>query len=900
MAASAVQGWLHQDHRPLGSALSSKIKGTQAVNDAAGNALYYVVQLDPSGFVILPADDLADPIVVFSATGSFDASSKGPLATMVTRDLPQRLARARARAAGQGAGASPARNKWRGLLSGSPNPPPDSEENGNIVVVSQIWVSPFVQTLWNQESDVSLNEACYNYFTPPYASGTVTNDPCGCVATCLAQVMYYFQYPNTGVGTGSYSIKNNTTNQTVSLRGGDGAGGVYEWSQMPPSPNGPTTNQAGAIGNLTHDAGAAVHMAYTPSDSEAANTAIPQALTSTFLFKNAAYYENDSSGLSGTSLLNMINPNIDARLPVMFAIEPDGGHCVLCDGYGYSSSTLFHHLNMGWGGDDNVWYALPDIDTADNGGFTTIVACVYNIYTNSSSGQIISGRVTDLTGAPVAGATVTATRIAGGTYTATTDTNGIYALARIPPSSEYDFTVTDGGGNEATGNYSTGNSIYDALPSGNIWGANFVLSPRLLAIPETGFASIGPVGGPFSVASQTYILTNTAATSISWKLSNTNTWLSVSSTSGILMGGASITNLTVSLNATATNFAAGTQAGSIWITNVSNGIVQQLQFSLTVKSADYPIAVSGFNLDVVVENIAVGGNTVNYADVFDPACAYLQPSPPPVCFYEAGLTAIDYLGGTAVLGLPQSGVFTSLVDQATTFQFAPYNSSNVLYLTSSAPTGSLTLNTPAAYKSLSVLAGSAQGGGNGKLVLNFADGTSSSAIPFNATNYMTTNTPSAGAAITNFGLLITGAYNEFGSVDYYYFYPTLYQTTINLQSLSYYAKAISSVTFTMPSGTGTTASTGTGIFALSGTESSVTNPLVSFVTNAGAMILSGGTFTMELTNLTGQGQVIISASTNLLQWVPIYTNPSTYGGIISFTDSNATAFAHRFYRATTP
>jgi hypothetical protein len=57
---------------------------------------------------------------------------------------------------------------------------------------------------------------------------------------------------------------------------------------------------------------------------------------------------------------------------------------------------------------------------------------------------------------------------------------------------------------------------------------------------------------------------------------------------------------------------------------------------------------------------------------------------------------------------------------------------------------------------------------------------------------------------------------------------------------------------------------------------------------------------MELTNLTGQGQVIISASTNLLQWVPIYTNPSTYGGIISFTDSNATAFAHRFYRATTP
>jgi hypothetical protein len=891
---SAVQGWLHQDRRPLGAQLSAKIKSTKAVRNAAGEILYYNVQLDPAGFVILPADDLVDPIVAFSAAGSFDASSKGPLADLVNRDMPRRMARARAGA--PGASALKSRQKWRAFLAGSPNPPPDSEENGNITVVSQIWVAPFVQTLWNQSADVSLNDACYNYYTPPGPSGDVNNDPCGCVATCMAQVMFYFQYPNTGVGTASFYITNNGTPQITSLLGGNGSGGVYQWSSMPLSPNEPTSTQAIAIGALTHDAGATVHMAYTATGSSAYTYLFQQALTNTFKFANAAYYENDGSGISGTNLLNMINPNLDARLPVALGIEPyGGGHCLLCDGYGYSSLTLFHHLNAGWGGDDDIWYALPDIDTADNGAFTTVVACIYNIYTNGA-GQIISGHVTDPTGAPVAGATVTAVRAGGGTYTATTDTNGIYALARIPAASTYTLTVTNAGDSSATNNYSTGTYAYDTIPSGNVWGANFVLSPPLLVIPETGFASIGPVGGAFSVASQIYTLTNTSAASINWALSNTNTWLSVTSSNGALAAGA-VTNLTISLNSAANSLAAGAYSGSIWFTNLNNGRAQGLSFSLTVATADYPIAVTGFNLDVVVENTAVGGNTVNYADTFDPDPSFFSPSYP-VCFYEAGLTAINYLGGTAP-GLPPSGLFTSLVDNATTFQFGPYNSSNVLYLTSASNSASLTFNTPMAYKSLSVLAASAQGGGNGTLVIHFADGSASSAISFNATNYLTTNIPSAGAAITNFGLLITGYYNEFGNVDDNYYFPTLYQTSINLQSLGLNTKPVNSVTFTMPGGAGASTNTVTGVFALSGTASPLTNSPVSFVTSAGAMSLSGGKFKMELTNLTGQGAVVISASTNLLQWVPIYTNPSGYG-TASFTDSNAGAFPRRFYRATTP
>jgi uncharacterized repeat protein (TIGR02543 family) len=831
-ATSAVQGWLHQDRQPLGGQLSAKIKNTEAVKDANGEFLYYVVHLDPSGFVVLPADDLAEPIVAFSATGSFNASSGSAMAALVNRDMPRRMARARA--GSRAVSGLKSRVKWRAFLAGSPNPPPDVEENGSIVVASQIRVAPFVQTLWSQTLDASLQDACYNYFTPPGPNGDTNNYPCGCIATALAQEMFYFQYPNTGVGTGRFIITNNGVAQTTQLLGGNGTGGPYQWTNMPLSPNNPNTNQAMAIGYLTHDAGVAINMAYTSNNSASTTYLARQALRNTFKFANAAYYENEGSGITGPDLMNMINPNLDARLPVMLGVEYDGGHSVVCDGYGYSSSTLFHHLNLGFAGDDDIWYALPEVDLVDvNADFTMVEACIYNIYTNGS-GQIISGRVTDPTGAPVSGATVTAARSRGGTYTAATDTNGVYALACIPADSTYTLTVTSAGDSSATNKYSTGASVFNVLPSGNVWGANFVLAPPLLAIPETGFASIGPAGGPFSVLSQIHALTNTSASPINWTISNTNNWLSVTSTNGTLAAGG-LTNFIIALNSAANSLTNGSYSGSIWITNLNNGVAQQLQFSLSVETADYPIAVTGYNLDVVVENTAVGGNTTNYADIFDPSCSFILPPSPPVCFYEAGLAATDLLGGgSAVLGLPQSGLFTSLADNATTFQFGPYNSGNVLYLTSGAASGPLTLSAPAAYQSLSVLAASAQGGGNGTLVIHFADGTASSAIPFNAANYLTTNTPGPDAAITHFGLLVTGAYNVFGSVDNDTFFPTLYQTSINLHNLGLDTELITSVTFTMPASTNT--NTVTGIFALSGTEAPY-----NYVLTASASPTNGGT-----------------------------------------------------------
>jgi len=249
--------------------------------------------------------------------------------------------------------------------------------------------------------------------------------------------------------------------------------------------------------------------------------------------------------------------------------------------------------------------------------------------------------------------------------------------------------------------------------------------------------------------------------------------------------------------------------------------------------------------------------------------------------------------------LPQSGYFTSAADNKTVFQFGSYAGFNVLALSPSNSSGTLTFATPLPYKSLSILAATAGGGGTGTFVVNFTDGSSSSALSFNATNYFVrSGSPGSGAALSQFGLLTIGDYGNFYSVQLSgQVYPVLYQTSVSLAT-SLTNKSIKSITFTMPSGQGSNAVT--GVFAVSGTQSvpvssGGSGTAFGFLTTAGATHYSTGSFTLEVTNAAASGTVVVWASTNLTLWTSIYTNTSGASSF-SFTDT-AAATAHRFYRA---
>ena len=184
----------------------------------------------------------------------------------------------------------------------------------------------------------------------------------------------------------------------------------------------------------------------------------------------------------------MVNPNLDAQYPVLFAIAGSNGHVIVGDGYGYDgygedASTMYHHLNMGWSGSDDAWYNLPNIYTS-NGAFTTVDQCIYNVY-KTGAGEIISGRVTDLAGNPLSGVSVVAT--AGGqTYpamqrdvVAPTTSSGVYAIPKVPSNTTFNVTASKPGYAFTPISVTTGTSVtatyfdHPSVVTGNKWGNDF-------------------------------------------------------------------------------------------------------------------------------------------------------------------------------------------------------------------------------------------------------------------------------------------------------------------------------------------------------------------------------------------------------------------------------------------
>src|SRR5208283_4560224 len=93
-----------------------------------------------------------------------------------------------------------------------------------------------------------------------------------------------------------------------------------------------------------------------------------------------------------------------------------------------------------------------------------------------------------------------------------------------------------------------------------------------------GFTSQGQSGGPFSVTTETYTLTDTGSTPLTWSLANTSSWLSVSATGGTLNPGGPSAIVTVSLNANANNFLIAHAAGNVAFNNLTAGTTQNRQF----------------------------------------------------------------------------------------------------------------------------------------------------------------------------------------------------------------------------------------------------------------------------------------------------------------------------------
>jgi len=467
-AGMVVAGWLKSDARPLGMALGGEVINVETFTDDNNQPVYYVVYLESGGFVVVSADDLVEPIIAFADEGIFEPSSENPLGALVTRDIKGRIAGVRNTIGLQMGNPAGPQFKWNYFIDVA-----GTGEKGISLLgansISDVRVEPFVKSKWGQTT--TCGKGSFNYYT-------ANNYPCGCTATAMAQLMRYHEYPDgrASVGSKRFEVKVDDISQYAYTRGGDGKGGPYQWLLMELEPDCSTTpEQREAIGALCYDASVAAKTEYTDGGSSSNLREARSALLGTFMYSNAVYGREEDGTISSEALTDMVNTNLDAGYPVILGIirdDTEAGHAVIADGYGYNFSTLYHHINMGWNGRDDIWYNLPEIDYSVSNYYNVIGGCIYNIYTYGS-GEIISGRITDLSREPVSGATVVA-RGWGGPYIAETNENGIYALVKVNANSTYTLSVIKPGYGFKEREVTTGRSGDIQNVSGNRWGVDFV------------------------------------------------------------------------------------------------------------------------------------------------------------------------------------------------------------------------------------------------------------------------------------------------------------------------------------------------------------------------------------------------------------------------------------------
>ena len=483
---TAARGWLAlSDAAPLGDSMGTGLAFMTPGTDAKGKLLYYAINLEKGGVLVMAADDAIEPVIAFSPEAG-DLADPDPcnhLRLMVEADLADRLADVRA---GKVKNADVKAAKWAMLMAAARDP---AGVKAGLGIVSDVRVSPLTSSKWSQSYiySGSTKVAVYNYYTPPYGEGNALNYYCGCVATTFAQLMYYHKYPKTGVGTASKPITVSGVDKMRRLRGGDGAGGAYDWANMPADVKSVklSTTQRKAIGALCADAGVANKMEYWSDGSSAPLCwyAGGHPLQKIFKFGNVETPWVDVSLTFPKAEVNQaLNPSLDAGLPAAIAINNNrGGHAVVVDGYGYASGTLYHHLNMGWGGVDNAWYNLPTVDATSESYFR-ITGLLFNLSPTQSGFSLISGRILDSAGKPVAGVRVVAKDL-GGYYpnvAALSNAKGIYAIKASPGNYRVTGYLPDYGFSPVSRDVSVG-----YVRARNVWAANFTRVTRIIRLSTT-------------------------------------------------------------------------------------------------------------------------------------------------------------------------------------------------------------------------------------------------------------------------------------------------------------------------------------------------------------------------------------------------------------------------------
>lgn len=308
-------------------------------------AIYHIINIGKSGYVIVSADDIAIPVIGYSYESNLEPS-KMPEALkywlgMIKKEISYAIERK--------VSSSPEiSNQWTYYLS---------RNSENLSIKSDKAVEPLLSSTWNQDK-------FYNQFCPLATGGPDGRAYAGCVATAMGQVMYYYRYPLQGVGS----------------HGGINFGATtYQWDNMLDDLN----NYNEAVATLLYHCGKAVDMSYAADGSGANTPDCVDALEDYYKYNTACSYES-KYGYSDVNWANMLKDNLDAKHPMIYSGTDfaSGGHAWNCDGYDASNNF---HMNWGWSGYANGFFSLSDL-TAGGSTFSEFQGVVQDIYPLTSGG----------------------------------------------------------------------------------------------------------------------------------------------------------------------------------------------------------------------------------------------------------------------------------------------------------------------------------------------------------------------------------------------------------------------------------------------------------------------------------------------------------------------------------
>ena len=293
-------------------------------------ALLHFVELDGRAWVIVPATDALPPVLGLFERPASPAALPPAMAWLI-RHYATYSHGARHRAATPDIARqwamleSDADHDLSACLAPTPLPPV---------------VPPLLATTWDQTCN-------YNAQCPADGGGYCGRTLTGCGATALAQMMKFHAHPDTGYGSHSYTPSGYPL-QTANF----GATG-YNWAGMPNSLGGPNAE----VARLMHHCGVAVEMMYSTSSSNSYFSDADNALRAHFRYSlstrghSKILYTDPAWDL-------LIRDELDLGYPLLF----NGGiHIWVLDGYQILPSSLYH-MNWGWGGTYNGWFALNNLN----------------------------------------------------------------------------------------------------------------------------------------------------------------------------------------------------------------------------------------------------------------------------------------------------------------------------------------------------------------------------------------------------------------------------------------------------------------------------------------------------------------------------------------------------------